>query len=166
MLTTVAAARRPPIDPTKKGNVMLRTGAFLLSLSITVAATACGGEEPAEMFTLTDIGGQPLPVTYPEEAGCQEELLSATLSLEADGEWDMNMTKREICGDAVEEDEDEEEGSYTVNGSSYAFESPQVSAGGNNAGEIEIEQMQQGTLEGDVLTVQLRDGTVLRFQRS
>lgn len=145
---------------------MRRIGTILLSLSIAAAVTACGGEEPAETFALMEIGGQGLPVTYPEESGCQEELLDATLALEADGEWDLEMTKREICGEAVEEDQDGEEGTYTVDGASYTFESPQGSPGGGSPGEIEIEHMEEGTLEGDVLTVRLRDGTTLRFQRS
>lgn len=144
---------------------MRRTATILLSFSIAVAATACGGEEPAETFALMEIGGETLPVTYPEEDGCEEEVLDATLSLEADGEWDLHMTKREICGEAFEEDEDEEEGTYTIDGSSYTFESPQTSPGAA-PGEIEIEEMVEGTLEGDVLTVRLRDGTTLRYQRS
>ena len=143
---------------------MRSIGALLLSFSMAAAA-ACGGEEPAETFALLEVGGDPLPVTYPEEDGCEEELMDATLSLGADGEWELRMTKREMCGDAVEEDEDGEEGTYTVDGSSYTFESPQGSPGGS-PDELEIEHMAEGTLEGDVLTVRLRDGTTLRYQKS
>lgn len=53
-----------------------------------------------------------------------------------------------------------------MDGASYTFEGPQASPGGGAPGEIEIEHMEEGRLEGDVLTVRLRDGTTLRFQRS
>ncbi len=72
---------------------------------LTAACAGDGNVEPGEIFRLTEVGGRPLPVTYPEEQGCTEEIRSATLELEADGEWEMTMSKREICGDAVEEGE-------------------------------------------------------------
>ena len=133
----------------------LKIGLLLLSVA---AVSACGGgpdPEPAEVFRLTEVGGQSLPVSYPEEQGCTEEVLGATLALEADGEWEMRMDKREICGDAVSEDEDVEEGTYTREGQTLRFTSPQTT--GAAPGEIEIENLAEGTLQEDVLAARLTD---------
>lgn len=144
-----------------------RRGALVLSLGILIGA--CAGTqdpEPEDVFHLVEVGGQPLPVSYPEEPGCREEILSATLALEADGEWEMAMSKREICGDAVSEDEDVEEGTYTTDGQAYRFTSPPVDPGAASPGEIEIENLAEGTLQGDVLTARLENGTTVVFRRS
>lgn len=141
----------------------LRYGLLLLS---TAAASACAGQadpSPAEVFRLTEVSGQPLPVSYPEEQGCTEEVMGATLALEADGEWEMRMDKREICGDAVSEDEDVEEGTYTREGQTLRFAIPQST--GAAPGEIEIENLAEGVLAGDVLSARLTDGTTVTFRR-
>ena len=141
----------------------LRHSLFLLSAG---AISACGGRagtEPAEVLRLAEVGGQRLPVSYPEEPGCREEVLGATLTLEADGEWEMRMNKREICGDTVSEDEDVEEGTYTREGEVLRFTSPSSTAAA--PGEIEIENLADGTLEGDVLTARLGNGTTVTFRR-
>lgn len=135
-----------------------------MAVILTSAACASAADsESAETFRLTEVGGKPLPVSYPEENGCQEEIISATLSLESDGDWKMEQKKRETCGDGVEEDEDVEQGSYTVDGSTYRFTAPQ--GGTASPGEIEIENLANGTLAGDVLTARLADGTIVVFRR-
>lgn len=136
-------------------------------VAVVVGGGACAsspGDEPSEVFRLTEVGGQPLPVSYPEEDGCEEEILGATLFLEADGEWELELRKREICGEEVEDDEDEEEGTYTVDGSTYRFVGPEDGTPG--PGEIEIESLREGRLAGDVLTARLADGTTVVFRRS
>ena len=142
--------------------------ALLVSgMAVMMAGAGCASspdDEPSEIFRLTEVGGQPLPVSYPEEDGCEEEILGATLFLESDGEWEMEQTKREVCGDDVEEDEDVEEGTYTVQGSTYRFAGPQGET--PSAGEIEIESLTEGTVAGDVLTARLADGTIVLFRRS
>lgn len=146
----------------------MRTTKRWILLSAGLLAAACAGNgnaEPGERFRLTEVGGRPLPVSYPEEQGCTEEIRSATLELEADGEWEMTMTKREVCGDRVEDDEDVEEGTYTVTGQTYRFRSPRGDAGAPGPGEIEIESLAEGTLDGDVLTARLEDGTTVVFRR-
>jgi hypothetical protein len=139
---------------------------YSVSLLFVTALSACGGNanpEPAELFRLTEVGGRPLPVSYPEEQGCTEEVLAATLALEPDGEWEMRMNKRETCGDAVSEDEDVEAGTYTRDGQTLHFTSPRSTAAA--PGEIEIENLAEGTLEGDVLAARLADGTTVTFRR-
>lgn len=144
-----------------------RTSLALLVFGIA-SVSACGSPDPApeEVFRLVEVGGQTLPISYPEEQGCREEVLGATLALGTDGEWEMAMEKREICGGAVSEDEDVERGSYTVEGQTLRFTSPPGSPGAPAPGEIEIESLAEGTLAGDVLTARLEDGqTVLVFRR-
>ena len=142
-----------------------RSWPLLAAGLLTVACGGTGDAGPGETFRLTEVGGRPLPVAYPEEPGCTEEIRSATLELGADGGWEMTMTKRETCGDAVEEDEDVEEGTYTVAGQSYRFTSPRGDGVAPSPGEIEIENLAEGTREGDVLTARLEDGTTVVFRR-
>lgn len=136
-------------------------------MAIAMGGVACASspdEGPSESFRLTQIGGQPLPVSYPEEDGCEEEILSATLLLQTDGEWEMEQRKREVCGGEVEEDEDVEEGTFTVDGGTYRFTGPEE--GTPSPGEIEVERLTEGTLDGDVLTARLADGTMVVFRRN
>lgn len=135
--------------------------------ALVMAGAACASspdEESSQIFRLTEVGGQPLPVSYPEEGGCNEEILSATLFLQPGGKWTMEQKKREICGSDVEEDEDVEEGAYTVDGRIYRFTAPQGRS--PSPGEIEIENLADGTLAADVLTARLADGTAVVFRRS
>lgn len=136
-----------------------------LSLLIVTATSACAGRgnpQTGEAFRLTEVGGRPLPVSYPEEQGCTEEVLGATLTLQTGGEWTMRMDKREICGGAVSEDEDVETGTYTRDGQTLRFTSPSSTAAG--PGEIEIENLAEGTIQGEVLAARLADGTTVTFR--
>lgn len=43
-------------------------------MAIVVAGAGCASspdDEPSEAFRLTQVGGQPLPVSCPEEDGCE-----------------------------------------------------------------------------------------------
>lgn len=138
--------------------------ALLLGALASVPACRGGAEqEAADVFRLAEVGGQPLPVSYPEEGGCREEVVGATLALQADGEWVMRMDKRERCGQAVSVDEDVERGTYTREGDALRFTSPRGAAGA--PGEIEIENLSDGTLAAGELTARLESGLVLVFRR-
>lgn len=143
-----------------------RTAGFAALTGMLVSACAGTQESgPTQVFQLSEVGGQPLPVSYPEEQGCTEEILAATLELEADGEWEMRMTKREVCGETVEEDDDVEEGTYTVEGDVYRFVGPSGDSGSASPGEIEIEGLVEGRLVDGVLTARLKDGSTVVFRR-
>lgn len=141
-------------------------GWLVLMAAFLIAGTACASNQDrdaAEVFRLTEIGGQALPATYPEEEGCEEEISSATLFLYANGEWEMEQAKREICGDEVEQDEDIERGTYVLEGATYRFSSPE--SGAPSPGELEVESLTEGSLTGGVLTARLADGTTVVFRR-
>jgi hypothetical protein len=145
---------------------MLKHLRYGLPLLIAAATSACASRtdpQPGDAFRLTEVGGRPLPVSYPEERGCTEEVLGATLTLLAGGAWEMRMDKRETCGGAVSEDEDVERGTYTREGGTLRFTSPHNT--GAEPGEIEIENLAEGTLEGEVLSARLADGTTVTFRR-
>lgn len=139
-------------------------GALVLGLLVA----GCGGADdpgPAEVFELREVGGEPLPISYPEEAGCTEELRSATLTLEEDGDWEMVQTKVETCGERVEEDEDTAEGTFQVAEGSYAFAGSGPTTASGSVGELEVEALADATLRDGVLEGTLEDGTVVVFRR-
>lgn len=146
---------------------MRRLTTLLIPVTVCLAGlTACASspdQEPSEVLRLVEVGGEPLPVSYPEEDGCEEEILGATLYLMPDGQWEMEQRKREVCGGEVEEDEDVETGTFTVDGSAYRFAGPED--GTSSPGEVEIEKLSEGTLAGGVLTARLVDGTTVTFRR-
>src|SRR5687768_17477442 len=99
------------------------TAAALSSLAL--AAAYAGAQEragtQAGSYRLATFAGRALPTLIEEEDGCREEVLSATLTLEAGGRWVLVSRERETCGTAVEEDEDSETGSYSVTGGTLRF---------------------------------------------
>lgn len=152
----------------------------------TIGGTACAGvalvaggasaaaqEAPSPAtYRLVEVAGGALPAVLEEADACREEVLGGTLTLEADGRWTLVTTEREVCGDAVEEEEEREDGTYEVDGDAIRFldddvdESDDPEDGADDAGEIELEDLSSGTRTDAGLTIRLEDGeTVLVFRR-
>lgn len=128
------------------------------------SGTDASAQAPAGTYVLAEVQGQALPVLTEEENGCREEVLAATLTLEADGDWEMEYTERETCGAEVEEDEEDAEGDFTVDGTTVRFSDDDESR--DPTDEIDLDELGVGTLSEAGLSVRLQDGrTVLVFRR-
>ena len=142
----------------------LGAGAMALA-GIAVAQDAA----QAETYRLVDVSGGALPVLVEQDGDCRDELLSGTLTLADDGTWVLVTQEREVCGDRVEEDEEREEGRYTMDGQTVRFLDEDGEAEEHeeeDAGEIEVDDLSVGTRSADGLAVRLADGqTVLAFRR-
>lgn len=144
----------------------------VLALGLGVAAPAAGpahGQAAAQdrTYRLAEVDGRPLPVTVEEEDGCREEVAAAALTLRADGEWLLEVDERETCGDAVEEETEEESGTYTTEGDTVRFldddadedddEEDEAEGDEDDEDELDLDDLDVGTIGGDGLTVRLED---------
>lgn len=137
------------------------------------AASAAAQEAPSsDTYRLVEVAGVALPAVLEEGNACREEVLAGTLTLEADGRWTLVTSEREVCGDAVEEEEEREDGTYEVDGDAIRFldddegENDEPEGDDDDAGEIELEDLGSGTRTDGGLTIRLEDGeTVLVFRR-
>lgn len=153
-----------------------------LKLFAAVAAAAIAGlAAPAsaqtpgapETFRLTEVAGAALPTMIEEEDGCREEVLSGSLTLNADGSWTLITREREVCGDSVEEEDEQENGRYLVEGDTIRFHDDaedEDDADDDDADDddedLDLDDLTVGTRSADTLTVRLDDGrTVLVFRR-
>ena len=119
----------------------------------------------AGAYRLVTFAGRALPTVVEEEDGCREEVLSATLTLEAGGRWVLATRERETCGAEVEEDEDSESGTFTASGAALRFAEADDDDRPSDD-DVDLDELGGGTLAGDELTVRLTDDrTVLVFRR-
>ena len=147
---------------------------FFLFASLTASAALWSASDVEAQvaaqvtYQLAQVAGQPLPVVTEQTDDCRDELIRATLTLETDGRWTLVTTENEICGQETEEEEDTEDGTYTIEGETIRFldddgDTPQDD--GNDA-ELEVDDLVQGTRTADGLTVRVADGdTELTFRR-
>lgn len=144
--------------------MLMRTPLLALVLILGYAATPADAQET---FQLAEVNGEALPALLEQEDdGCREELLSATLILTQGGEWSLVSTQQEICGDDTDLDEDEDSGTYAAQGDGLTFfDDDGDSPTADDDAEIEVEELQIGTRNGNELTVTLADGeTELLFR--
>ena len=117
-------------------------------------------------WRLAEVGGKALPVVTEEGGGCREEVTAATLTLAADGRWTLAVTEREVCGQRAGEEQEEERGTYTVQGAAVTFARDDASARDDDPpAELEIDEPVSATLEGGALSVRLENGAVAVFRR-
>lgn len=156
---------------------------MIYRIALGVALAVAGGLVPmdanaqtapalAGVYRLVEIDAGPLPAFIEQEGNCREELISASLVLLAEGEWSLVSTDRESCGERVEEEEETEEGTFTLQGSTITFldedgdlPRDRTPAPGQPRGDLDIEELATGTLAGDLLTVRLEDGVVAVFRK-
>jgi len=150
--------------------------AFAGAALVAGGASAAAQEAPSsDTYRLVEVAGAPLPAVLEDGDTCREEVLAGSLTLEADGRWTLVTTEREVCGDAVEDEEEREDGTYEVDGDAIRFldddegedEDPDGDADdADDAGEIELEDLSSGTRTDAGLTIRLEDGeTILVFRR-
>ena len=154
-------------DRTKKIRVAA-LGAGVLAL----AAAGASAQAPAqaEVYRLATVEGRALPVVIEQEGDCRDELLGGTLTLEADGEWTLVTQEREVCGDRVEEDEEREEGRYTVEGQTVRFldedgEAEQEDDRDDETPDFDVDDLTVGTRSAGALSVRLEDGRTAVFRQ-
>ena len=148
-------------------------GKLLTALAPLLAVSLAGGQASAqvaaeETFHLAQVSGQALPVVTEENGDCRDELGAATLTLHTDGRWTLTTTEREVCAGATEEEEDREEGRYTIEGETIRFsdEEGDTPEDDGDDTELEVDDLVQGTRSADGLTVRVADGeTELQFRR-
>jgi hypothetical protein len=142
--------------------------ALAASTGLSLAGEAAAQVATQETYQLAQVAGQQLPVVTEESGDCRDELHAATLTLGTDGRWTLVTTEQEICPQETEEEEDTEEGTYTLEGETIRFmdsdgETP-VDDGDDT--ELEVDDLVQGTRTGEGLTVRVADGeTELVFRR-
>jgi hypothetical protein len=162
--------------------------AATLSLTVTAAATAQvtaatpdttpatgpTAQAPAAVpdekrYTLVDVGGNGLPVEIEKEWRCRDEVTAGTLVLREDSRWRLETSVRETCGDRTEVDQDDEDGMYRTEGATIHFldaDGKRNDADWSLQREIDLDELDHGSIDGGTLTVRLADEkTVLRFRR-
>lgn len=135
----------------------------------TAAPAAAQAASQDETFRLIQVAGKALPAVIEEEDGCREEVVSGTLTLKADGIWILVTQEREVCGDRVEEEEEREEGKYSIEGSSIRFvddDSDGDAEEDDTDDDLDLDDMTTGTRTAEGLTVRLKGSdAVLVFRR-
>ena len=135
----------------------------------TAAPAAAQAASQDETFRLIQVAGKALPAVIEEEDGCREEVVSGTLTLKADGIWILVAQEREVCGDRVEEEEEREEGKYSIEGSSIRFvddDSDGDAEEDDTDDDLDLDDMTTGTRTAEGLTVRLKGSdAVLVFRR-
>ena len=135
----------------------------------TAAPAAAQAVSQDETFRLIQVAGKALPAVIEEEDGCREEVVSGTLTLKADGIWILVAQEREVCGDRVEEEEEREEGKYSIEGSSIRFvddDSDGDAEEDDTDDDLDLDDMTTGTRTAEGLTVRLKGSdAVLVFRR-
>jgi hypothetical protein len=125
------------------------------------------------VYRLTEIDAGPLPVVVDidDEGRCREELVAAVLTLRANGRWSLASRDRKVCfGDFVQDfDEDFDEGSFVVDGSTVIFFDDEGKLPRDRTMDldmdIDIDDLGVGTLSPNALSVRLEEGVVAIFRK-
>lgn len=114
-------------------------------------------------YELVRVAGSALPAVIERDRRCVEEVVSGTLRLDADGEWEFDYLERETCGSDVDEDWEDEDGDYIVRGGTITFSDDTERY---DPDDLDIDELGTGVLNGNELRVILEDGrTELTFRR-
>ncbi len=116
-----------------------------------------------------DVGGKGLPVEIEREWRCRDEVTAGTLVLREGSHWRLQTRVRQTCGDRTEMDQEDEDGMYRTEGATIHFlddDGNRNDADWSLEREIDLDELDHGSLDGGMLTVRLADEkTVLRFRR-
>ena len=147
----------------------------ILAAGTTPAEAQGAGQTPAtaaapESYQLVELAGKPLPALIDKERSCREEVTAGRLTLGKDGNWLLEGTTREVCGERVAETEtDTGDGRYAVEGQTVRFydDDGRDDRDRDNESEIDLDDLDTGTLASDgTLAVRLDDGrTTLEFRK-
>lgn len=129
------------------------------SIVAIAALTAFGADGVAaqETWQLAQVNGNALPfVTDTDDDGCREEVTSGTLTLAADDTWRLELTEREVCGNDVDEEIEDEDGRFTEANNAVRF----LDDDGDPEDGNDIDDIANATRSGNTLTVTNGDGGV------
>lgn len=129
--------------------------------------TAAAQVESQQVFQLVQLDGEDLPAVIDHDDACHEELQTATLTLEPNGRWQLDMVENEVCGDMRREDQDDEDGRYEIDGNTIRFlDDDGDPPSPDDDPDIDVDELHTGTLSDQGLVVVLSDGeTELMFQQ-
>ena len=146
--------------------IVVVAGVGLLAVAPSGQALSSGPEIQGA-YRLTSVGGQALPVLLGTDDGCRELVTAATLNLGADGKWSLHQEERHECPSGVRMEKDSERGRYLVTGTTVTFmdDDGDRNTGGTPDDDIDLEELDQGTVSGTTLNVRLKEGQALVFQR-
>ncbi len=146
--------------------VLMLGGMGVAALSVPDAATAQEGSQ--EVYHLVQLGGADLPAVIDRDDECHDELHAATLTLEPGGRWELQMTEHEVCGNSSEEDQDNEDGRYEVDGNTIRFfDDDGDPPTPDDDLDIDVDELHTGTRTDQGLVIVLSDGqTELMFHRA
>ena len=130
---------------------------------VAVSADAQAQTSATGTFTLATVNDQALPQATETNTRCREEIVSGTITLANNGDWEFAYVERETCGTDVEEDRERESGDYTLQGQSVRFSDDTDDF---EADDLDVDELGVGVLSAAGLTITLQDGrTVLFFRR-
>lgn len=132
-----------------------------------MAAVPAAAQSPhAGSYELTEIAGSALPMVVDSTDSCREEVTAATLVLNEDWTYRIDVTERESCGEEVEEDVETEEGTFAMQGDTIMFASEEDPEDDDDADEIEVDELVSAMPMGDMLHVLVTEQNVeLVFRR-
>jgi hypothetical protein len=142
----------------------------LVVLAAGLGATAAAGGSTANVpgeYRLVSVGGQALPVLLGTDDGCREFVTAATLNLRPDGKWTLRQDERHECPSGVRTQTESESGKYATSGATVTFtdDDGERNTGGTPDDDIDLDELDQGTVSGTTLNVRLKEGQALVFQR-
>ena len=141
---------------------IIAIAATLVALDAQSAAA-----QQAETWQLAEVNGAALPtVVETDDDGCRDEVVSGTLTLSADGKWKLTTNEREVCGNRIEEETEEEDGRYTVQGETIRFDDDDADdADDDDASDDDVDDFVSASRSGSTLTVRLEGERTLVFRR-
>ncbi|HEX6587415.1 MAG TPA: hypothetical protein VF039_00220 [Longimicrobiales bacterium] len=140
----------------------------IIAIAATIVAfdAQAAAAQQAETWQLAEVNGAALPaVVETDDDGCRDEVVSGTLTLSTGGMWKLTTNEREVCGNRVEEETEEEDGRYTVQGETIRFDDDDDDADDDDGSDDDVDDFVSATRSGTTLTVRLEGDRTLVFRR-
>jgi hypothetical protein len=149
------------------GQVKMKCGIRIVCAIAALFAAA--GNARAQSVTgtwdLRQVADKALPAVIEVEGDCREEIVSATLTLNADNTWRLERAERDVCGSKVEEEKESDSGQYRVSGTTIEFLDDDGKSQQEESGD-DLDDFSVGTVADNVITVRLgKTETSARFQK-
>ena len=121
----------------------------------------------AGTYQLVSVAEKSLPAPTGKDDGCLVSVAAAKLTLTTDRKWTLEQTERRECGKSSRDELKRDHGTYQVSGDNVTFldDDGERNTGGTADADIDIDELDQGTLTGTTLTVRLEEGQSLVFKR-
>jgi hypothetical protein len=128
---------------------------IIIAMAMTLLITDAAQSQVAGTYRLAEIGGAALPATIETEDDCREDVVSATLTLDAQGTWRLEWVEHEICPNQKPEEERESgKGRYRANGAALEFLNDSGKSQGDSDGD-DLDDISAGTIESNTIRVKL-----------